>query len=78
MADKNKNWAFKKGAEFANKRAKTKKEKEEYAKALAAFKRDNPEKNEQNFLEKAGSSLYKATHSDSVKKYKRKSKTGGI
>jgi len=78
MADKNKNWAFKKGAEFANKQAKTKKEKEEYAKALATFKNDNPEKNEQNFLEKAGSSLYKATHSDSVKKYKRGSETGGI
>jgi|TARA_Y100000296_G_C5118438_1_gene229058 hypothetical protein len=78
MADKNKNWAFKKGAEFANKRAKTKEEKEEYAKALTKWKLKNPGKDEQNFLEKAGSSLYKATHSDSVKKYKRKSKTGGI
>ena len=78
MADKTKSWAFTKGAEFANKRAKTKKEKEEYAKALAVFKRDNPEKNEQSFLEKAGSTVYRKTHPDSVKKYKRGSKTGGI
>jgi hypothetical protein len=81
MADKTKSWAFTKGAEFANKRAKTKKEKEDYAKALAAFKRDNPEKNEQSFLGKAGSYWareFGAGKSGAIEKYRRKSQTGGI
>ena len=60
---------------------KTQKEKEQYAKALAAFKRDNPEKNEQNFLEKAGSywaRKFDAGKSGALEKYRRKSQTGGI
>jgi hypothetical protein len=82
MAHKKEDWAFTKGAEFANKRNKTQQEKEKYAKALAAFKRDNPEKNEQNFLEKAGSFWARkagaGSTSKAIKKYRSKSQTGGI
>jgi len=60
---------------------KTQTEKEKYAEALTKWKIKNPEKNEQNFLEKAGSywaRKFGAGKSGALEKYRRKSKTGGI